>query len=66
MEDKILTCPQCGSEKVRVLACSAYDANSGDFVVHSHKTQDCNTFAYCGNYSPDCNWKGLRNELVEL
>lgn len=58
---KLLTCPECGSVKVRVSACSSYDANTGEFVVHSFKTHDANTRAFCGEY--DCDWVGVRSDL---
>lgn len=45
---KLLVCPECGSDKVRVWSATSYDPNTGDFVGHSRKAHDDDTVAYCG------------------
>lgn len=59
-EDKLLRCPDCGSDKVTVEWITTYMANSGDHYCHSMKTHDPDTKAHC----LFCGWDGLRMNLV--
>ena len=66
--DKILVCPECGSDEVRALECGAFDANTGDFICTAYKAHDDDTYAYCSGRDEDgcyCDWKGLRSDLKE-
>ncbi len=60
MENKLLTCPECGSQKVAVTAEQMFMVNTGEHYCHSVKTQDDNAMATC----LECRGNGERAELV--
>ena len=61
MTDPILTCPECGSERVTVTWEQMFMANTGEHYCHSVKTQDADSKATC----LDCRWEGQRHQLKE-
>lgn len=60
----MLKCPEFGSTKVYTCHVQAFDANTGEFVVHRFKTHDGRSPAGCGNFKA-CTWTGVRAELME-
>ena len=58
--NKLLTCPECGSEQVTTEHHQMFYANTGEHYCHSMKTHDDNSPATC----LDCDWKGVRSDLV--
>ena len=57
-EDKVLTCPECGSTEVTVSTLQRYMANSGAFYCHSTKTQDSEATCLA------CDWIGRHDQLA--
>lgn len=55
-----LKCPECGSERVTVMAETSYMVNTGEHWCHSVKTHDSDAKAGC----LDCNWQGQRANLT--
>lgn len=57
----MLRCPECNSRDVFVCHVQAFDARTGEHVVHLYKTHDKGTIAGCR--APNCDWRGLRYML---
>jgi len=57
--EPILTCPDCGSERVATTAEQMFMANTGEHYCHSVKAHDADAKATC----LDCQWEGERQDL---
>ena len=62
MKEPLLTCPECGSEKVTAAAEQMFMVNTGEHYCHRIKTHDSNSRSTC----LDCDWVGVRDQLVEV
>ena len=58
--DKLLKCPNCGSNEVTVSHVQRFMANTGEHYCHAVKTQDADSEAACLT----CLWRGRRYELA--
>lgn len=56
-----LYCPECNSDKVVSSNTQLFYVNTGDHYCHAMKAHDFNSPSKC----LDCDWKGIREELVE-
>ncbi len=62
MENVVLICPECGSEKVTTAHIEKFMVNTGEHYCHSVKTHDPDSPANC----LDCRWTGERDDLTSL
>lgn len=61
MTEPILTCPECGSERVTTAHIQTFMVNTGEHWCHSVKAYDSDSPATCLS----CGWKGERKDLKE-
>ena len=61
MNDKLLLCPTCGSDRVIVGAVQSFMINTNEHYCHSIKTHDNDAKCNC----LDCDWGGQRDQLQE-
>lgn len=61
MSDRLLVCPECGSDEVTVTVVTKYMVNTLEHWCHSVKSHDDNAEVNCIN----CGWDGFRSDLVE-
>ena len=59
MNDEILVCPSCQSDKVLVYEKRAIWINTYDHFCHSVKASDDDAEVRCS----ECDWKGVRKDL---
>lgn len=60
MSDRLLVCPECGSEEVTTTEISRFDVNTGELFNFVVKYYDSNSEARCTN----CGWDGFRQDLT--
>ena len=59
MTEPVLTCPECGSDRVTTAHIQTFMVNTGEHFCHSVKTHDSDSPATC----LACCWKGERGDL---
>ena len=62
MTEPLLTCPECGSDRVTTAHVQTFMVNTCEHWCHSVKTHDPNSPATC----LDCWWKGERKDLKKV
>lgn len=61
-DDKILVCPDCGSDQVTTVHIQRFMVNTGEHYCHSIKTHDDDSPSGCLK----CDWVGIRKNLSEI